>query len=144
MKTVKDITGLERPILKEYLEEQARTPEDGAFDAYTSNLGAYTSNLEQFILKEEKKKEGYMSLLYGDLKDLEHLNNRAIDLNNDMYLELENYSNGLCAEKCEQVCNMLMEQWYDALNHQEKIIMALQNLINMKRTGREEKKEDEL
>lgn len=144
MKTIEELTGFKRPCLVEYLEEQKRNNENDALDAYAYNLGMYATKLEQFIEKQEKKKEGYMSLLYGDLKDLEHLNNRATDLNNDMYLELENYSNGLCAEKCEQVCNMLMEQWYDALNHQERIIMALQNLINMKRTGREEKKEDEL
>lgn len=139
MKTIEELTGLERPSLVDYLDEH-----DRALDAFTDSLGVYATNLEQYILKEENKKDGYLNLLYGDLKDLEALNTRAIDLNNDMYLELENYSNGLCAEKCEQVCNMLMEQWYDALNHQERIIMALQNLINMKRTGREEKKEDEL
>lgn len=139
MKTIEELTGFERPSLVDYLDEH-----DRALDAFTDSLGVYATNIEQYILKEEKKKEGYMSLLYGDLKDLEHLNNRATDLNNDMYLELENYSNGVCAEKCEQVCNMLMEQWYDALKHQERIIMALQNLINMKKTGREEQNEDEL
>ncbi len=137
MKTVEEITGLERPNLVDYLDEH-----DRALDAFTDNLGAYATKLEWYIEKEEKKKDGYMSLLYGDLKDLEALNNRAIDLNNDIYLELENYSNGVSAEKCEHVCNMLKEQCYDALNHQERIIMALQNLINMKRTGREEKKDE--
>lgn len=142
MKTIEELTGLKRPCLVEYLEEQKRNNEDDALDAYAYNLGMYATKLEQFIEKQEKKKEGYMSLLYGDLKDLEHLNNRAIDLNCDIYLMLEE---ALVVELCgkhRNIYDTLHEQWYDVLHHQENIINGLQNFINS--MNREEKKEDEL
>ena len=126
MKTVEDITGLEKPILEEYLDEQDRKPEDDAYDAYMDNLEAYACNLGNFVEEQEAKKEGYMSLLYGDLKDLESLNDRAIDLNNDIYLMLAE----TLKDTNQNIFDALHEQWYDCLSRQESIIMALQNFIN--------------
>lgn len=140
MKTIEELTGLERPILNEYLEEQARTPEDDAFDAYMSNLEAYTSNLEAYIENEEAKKDGYIKLLYGDLKDLEHFNERAIDLNCDIYLMLEEALGVDLCGKHRNIYDTLHEQWYDVLHHNENIINGLQNFINSR--NREEKKDE--
>lgn len=131
MKTVEDITGLEIPTLEDYLNEQDRKPEDDAYDAYVDNLEAYAYNLGKFIERQEAKKEGYMNLLYGDLKDLEHFNDRAIDLNYDIYLMLAE----MLREEHQNVFDALHEQWYDNLARQERIIMGLQNIINMKKTG---------
>ena len=142
MKTVKDLTGLEKPVLKDYLEEQVRTPEDNAFDAYVDNLEAYASNLEAYIENEEAKKEGYINLLYGDLKDLEHLNNRAINLNCDLYIMLEEALGVNFSKDNKNIWDTLHEQWYDVLHHQENIINGLQNFINS--MNRKENKEDEL
>lgn len=140
MKTIEELTGLERPILNEYLEEQVRKPEDDCYSAYMDNLEAYTSNLEEFIKKEKNKKDGYLNLLYGDLKDLEHLNNRAIDLNCDIYLMLEEALGVELCGKHRNIYDTLHEQWYDVLHHQESIIMGLQNFINS--INREEKKDE--
>lgn len=129
MKTVEDITGLKIPTLEDYLSEQGRKPEDDAYGAYVDNLEAYAYNLERFIEREEAKKEGYMNLLYGDLKDLEHFNDRAIDLNYDIYLMLAE----MLREEHQNVFDALHEQWYDNLARQERIIMALQNFINTER-----------
>lgn len=142
MKTIKDITGLEKPDLKEYLEEQVRKPEDDCYSAYMDNLEAYTSNLEQFILNEEAKKQGYIKLLYGDLKDLGHLNERAIDLNCDLYIMLEEALGVNFYKDNKKIWDTLHEQWYDNLHRQERIIMGLQNFINMEKTGRGEKKDE--
>lgn len=131
MKTVEDITGLKIPTLEEYLDEQGRKPEDDCYDAYVDNLEAYVHNLGDFIKKQEAKKESYMNLLYSDLKDLENLNDRAIDLNYDIYLMLAE----MLREENQNVFDALHEQWYDCLSRQERIIMALQNLINMQKTG---------
>lgn len=135
MKTVKDITGLERPSLVDYLDEH-----DRALDAFTDSLGVYATSLEQYILNEEAKKQGYIKLLYGDLKDLEHLNNRAIDLNCDIYLMLEEALGVELCGKHRNIYDTLHEQWYDVLHHQESIIMGLQNFINSR--NREEKKDE--
>lgn len=137
MKTVKDITGLERPSLVDYLDEH-----DRALDAFTDSLGVYATNLEQFILNEEAKKQGYIKLLYGDLKDLEHLNNRAIDLNCDLYIMLEEALGVNFSKDNKNIWDTLHEQWYDVLHHQENIINGLQNFINS--MNRKEKKNDEL
>lgn len=131
MKTVEDITGLEKPILEDYMEDQKNHPEDDMYDAYISNLEAYAYNLERFIEREEAKKEGYINLLYGGLKDLEHFNNRAIDLNYDIYLMLAE----MLKEEHQNVFDALHEQWYDALDRQERIIMGLQNFINTHKRG---------
>ena len=131
MKTVEDITGLKMPVYDDYLEEQERKPEDDYYDAYVDNLEAYAHNLGDFIERQEAKKEGYMNLIYGDLNDLEHLNDRAIDLNYDIYLMLAE----MLREENQNVFDALHEQWYDVLSRQERIIMALQNFINMQRTG---------
>lgn len=125
MKTIEELTGLERPSLVDYLDEH-----DRALDAFTDSLGVYATNLEQYILKEENKKDGYLSLLYGDLKDLEHLNNRAIDLNCDIYLMLEEALGVELCGKHRNIYDTLHEQWYDVLHHQENIINGLQNFIN--------------
>lgn len=66
MKTVEDITGLEKPTLEDYLREQDKKPEDDCYDAYVDNLEAYAYNLGKFIERQEAKKEG---LLYGDLNE---------------------------------------------------------------------------
>ena len=137
MKTVKDLTGLERPSLVDYLDEH-----DRALDAFTDSLGVYATNLEQFILNEEAKKQGYIKLLYGDLKDLEHLNERAIDLNCDLYIMLEEALGVNFCKDNKNIWDTLHEQWYDVLHHQENIINGLQNFINS--MNREEKKKDEL
>jgi hypothetical protein len=134
MKTVEDITGLKKPTFEDYLKEQKKKPEDDCYDAYVDNLEAYAYNLERFIERQEAKKEGYMNLLYGDLKDLEHFNDRAIDLNYDIYLALAE----MLREEHQNVFDALHEQWYDNLARQERIIMALQNFIN---TERGEKKD---
>lgn len=131
MKTVEDITGLKIPMFEDYLKEQDRKPEDDAYDAYVDNLEAYAYNLGKFIERQEVKKEGYAKLIYGDLKDLENLNDRAIDLNYDIYLMLAE----MLREENQNVFDALHEQWYDCLNRQERIIMALQNFINMQKTG---------
>lgn len=130
MKTVEDITGLEIPTLEDYLNEQDRKPEDDAYDAYVDNLEAYAYNLGKFIERQEAKKEGYMNLLYGGLKDLEHFNDRAIYLNCDIYLMLAE----MLREEHQNVFDALHEQWYDNLARQERIIMGLQSIINMKKT----------
>lgn len=142
MKTAEELTGLEKPILKDYLEDQKNHPEDDMYDAYVDNLDSYAYNLERFIEKEQAKKEGYMNLLYGDLKDLEHLNNRAIDLNCDIYLMLEETLEANFYKTNQNVYDALHEQWYDVLSRQERIIMGLQNFINMKKTGRGEQKDE--
>lgn len=129
MKTVEDITGLEKPILEDYMADQKNHPEDDMYDAYISNLEAYAYNLERFIERQEAKKEGYMNLLYGDLKDLEHFNDRAIDLSYDIYLMLAE----MLREEHQNVFDALHEQWYDNLARQERIVMALQNFINAER-----------
>lgn len=138
MKTVEDITGLEIPTLEDYLDEQDRKPEDDAYDAYVDNLEAYAYNLGKFIERQEVKKEGYITLLYGDLEDLLNLNDRAMDLNCDIYLMLTE----MLKEEHQNVFDALHEQGYDCLSRQERIIMGLQNLINMKKTGREEQKDE--
>lgn len=137
MKTVKDITGLERPSLVDYLDEH-----DRALDAFTDSLGVYATSLEQYILNEEAKKQGYIKLLYGDLKDLEHLNNRAIDLNCDLYIMLEEALGVNFSKDNKNIWDTLHEQWYDVLHHQENIINGLQNFINS--MNRKEKKDNEL
>ena len=129
MKTVEDITGLEKPILEDYMADQKNHPEDDMYDAYISNLEAYAYNLERLIERQEAKKEGYMNLLYGDLKDLEHFNDRAIDLSYDIYLMLAE----MLREEHQNVFDALHEQWYDNLARQERIVMALQNFINAER-----------
>lgn len=131
MKTVEDITGLKIPTLEEYLDGQDRKLEDDAYDAYVDNLEAYAYNLGKFVEKQEAKKECYMNLLYGDLKDLENLNDRAIDLNCDIYLMLAE----MLREEHQNVFDALHEQWYDCLSRQERIIMDLQNFINTQKTG---------
>lgn len=138
MKTVEDITGLEIPTLEDYLDEQDRKPEDDAYDAYVDNLEAYAYNLGKFIERQEAKKEGYITLLYGDLEDLLNLNDRTMDLNCDIYLMLTE----MLKEEHQNVFDALHELWYDCLSRQERIIMGLQNLINMKKTGREEQKDE--
>lgn len=146
MRTVKEITGLQKPILEDYIEMQSRKPKDDCYEAYMGNLEAYAYNLEKFIEREEAKKEGYMSLLKGDLKDLEGLNNRAIDLNYDIYLMLADSQARECLKSegafNQRVFDALHEQWYDVLEKQERIIMGLQNFINMKKTGRGEQKDE--
>lgn len=141
MRTVKEITGLQKPILEEYIEMQSKKPEDDCYEAYIDNLEAYAYNLEKFIERDEAKKECYMSLLKGDLKDLEHLNDRAIDLNYDIYLMLADSQTKECLKSegafNQRVFDTLHEQWYDVLEKQERIIMGLQNFINMQKTGRE-------
>lgn len=137
MKTVEEITGLEIPMFEDYLKEQDRKPEDDCYNAYVDNLEAYAYNLGKFIERQEAKKECYMNLLYGDLKDLENLNDRAIDLNYDIYLMLAE----MLREEHQNAFDALHEQWYDVLARQERIIMALQNFINMQKTGRGEKKD---
>lgn len=37
MKTVEEITGLEKPILEDYMADQKNHPEDDMYDAYASN-----------------------------------------------------------------------------------------------------------
>ena len=99
------------------------------------NLEAYAYNLERFI-ERRSKKESYMNLLYGDLKDLEHFNDRAIDLNYDIYLILAE----MLREEHQNVFDALHEQWYDNLARQERIIMALQNFINAERREKKDGK----
>ena len=137
MKTVEDITGLKIPTLEEYLDGQDRKSENDAYDAYVDNLESYAYNLGKFVEKQEAKKECYMNLLCGDLKDLESLNDRAIDLNCDIYLMLAE----MLREEHQNVFDTLHEQWYDCLSRQERIIMDLQKFINAERTGRGEKKD---
>lgn len=137
MKTVEEITGLKIPMFEDYLKEQKEKPEDDYYDAYVDNLEAYAYNLGKFIERQEAKKECYTNLLYGDLKDMENLNDRAIDLNCDIYLMLAE----MLREEHQSVFDALHEQWYDCLSRQECIIMALQSFINAERTGRGEKKD---
>lgn len=137
MKTVEDITGLKKPRLEDYLKEQNKNHEDDCYDAYVGNLEAYAYNLGKFVEIQEAKKECYMNLLYDDLKDLENLNDRAIDLNCDIYFMLAK----MLREEHQNVFDALHEQWYDCLSRQERIIMALQNFINTERTGKGEKKD---
>lgn len=142
MKTVEDITGLEKPILEDYMADQKNHPEDDMYDAYVDNLDSYAYNLERFIEREENKKEGDLNLLYNDLKELGRLNCKAIDLNCDIYIMLEEVLGVNFCKTNQNVYDALHEQWYDVLNRQERIIMGLQNLINMKKTGREEQKDE--
>lgn len=141
MKTVEDITGLKIPTLEEHLDGQDRKFEDDAYDAYVDNLESYAYNLGKFVEKQEAKKECYMNLLYGDLKDLEHFNDRAIDLNCDIYLMLEEMLGVNFCKTNQNIYDALHEQWYDVLNRQERIIMGLQDFINAERTGRGEKED---
>lgn len=134
MKTVEDITGLKKPTFEDYLKEQKKKPDDDCYDAYVDNLEAYAYNLERFIERQEVKKEGYINLLYGDLKDLENFNDRAIDLNYDIYLMLAE----MLREENQNVFDALHEQLYDNLARQEHIIMGLQNFINAERVEKKD------
>lgn len=60
MKTVEEITGLKKPILEEYMEDQKNYQEDDMYDAYVDNLDSYAYNLGKFIEKEEAKKEEWL------------------------------------------------------------------------------------
>lgn len=140
MKTVEEITGLEKPILEDYLADQKKYPEDDMYECYVDNLDTYAYNLEMFIEREEAKKEDYMNLLYSDLKDLRHFNNRAIDLYCDIYLMLEEALGVNFDKSNKNIYDALHELWYDCLRRQERIINNMQNFINMKKTGREEQK----
>lgn len=138
MKTIEEITGLEKPILEDYMADQKNHPEDDMYDAYVDNLDSYAYNLERFIERQERKKEEELNNLYSYLKELARLNIKAIDLNGDIYLMLEETSGVNFCKTNQNVYNALHEQWYDALRRQERIINSLQNFINMKKTGRKE------
>lgn len=147
MKTIKELTGLEMPKFEEYLEEQERNGEDDCYDAYIANLEAYAFSLENYIMVEERKKEGGkmdakekkrigdLNIIYNDLKDIADLNTRAIDLNNNMYIMLADSPR---VYTDEAVINVLREQWYDALHRQEQIIMNLQSYINSRIKDKEQ------
>ena len=79
-------------------------------------------------------------ILYSNLKELESLNDRAIDLNFDIYLMLAE----MLKEEHQNVFDALHEQWYDVLDKQERIIMTLLNLLNAERTGKGEHKDGKL
>lgn len=133
MKTIKEITGLERPLFELHLDAQKdkeRVYDD--FDEYVANLDAYALSLENYIKQEEQKKEGDINILYNNLKDLEKLNGRAIDLNCDVYLKLEEALGVNYDKTNKSIYDALHEQWYDVLKGQERIIMRLQNYINSK------------
>lgn len=130
MKTVKEITGLEMPKFEEYLEEQERNGEGDCYDAYISNLEAYAFSLENYITKEEQKKEGNINIIYNDLKDIGELNERAINLNCDIYLMLEEALGVNFCKTNQNIYDAVHEQWYDVLHKQERIIMGLQNCLN--------------
>ena len=132
MKTVEEITGLEKPILEDYLAYQKNCPEDDMYDAYVDDLDTYAYNLERFIERKEGKEEDYMNLLYSDLKDLRHFNNRAIDLYCDIYLMLEETLGVNFDKSNKNIYDALRELWHDCLRRQEHIINTMQNLINIK------------
>ncbi len=140
MKTVEEITGLEKPILEDYMADQKNYPEDDMYDTYVDNLDSYAYNLERFIEREENKKEGELNVLYNDLKELSRLNCKAIDLNGDIYLMLEETLGVNFCKTNQNVYDALHEQWYDALRRQERIINRIEDVINRKKTGREEQK----
>ena len=142
MKTAEEITGFEKPILEDYLADQKNYPEDDMYDMYVDNLDTYAYNLERFIEREETKKEDYMNLLYSDLKDIRHFNNRAIDLYCDIYLMLEETIGVNFDKSNKNIYDELHELWFDCLRRQERIINKIQNFINMKKTGREEQKDE--
>lgn len=79
-----------------------------------------------------------MNLLYNNFKELQRLNWKAIDLNCDIYLMLEETLDVNFCKTNQNVYDALHEQWYDALRRQERIINTMQNFINMKKTGRKE------
>lgn len=57
MKTVEEITGLEKPILEDYMADQKNYPEDDMYECYVDNLDSYAYNLGKFIEREEEKKK---------------------------------------------------------------------------------------
>ncbi len=111
-------------------------------ECYVDNLDSYSYNLERFIERQEAKKEDYMNLLYSDLKDLRHFNNRAIDLYCNIYLMLEEALGVNFDKSNKNIYDALHELWYDCLRRQEHIINTMQNFINMKKKGREENKDE--
>ena len=139
MKTVEEITGLERPIFEDYKDQRG---EDDGYEAYKDNLEGYAYNLERFIEKEENKKLGDLKILYDDLKDLKRLNDKAIDLYCDIYLMLEETLDANYYKMHKNIYNVLHDQWFDVLRQQERIIKriinGLQNYLNKKRVGRDE------
>ena len=142
MKTVEEITGLEKPILEDYMADQKNYPEDDMYECYVDDLDTYAHNLERFIERQEAKEEDYMNLLYSDLKDLRHFNNKAIDLHCDIYLMLEEALGVNFDKSNKNIYDAMHELWYDCLRRQEHIINKMQNFINMKKTGREEQKDE--
>lgn len=137
MKTVEDITGLEKPILEEYMEEQKYRAEDDMYDTYVDNLDSYAYNLGRFIEKQEQKKEGELNLLYNDLKEIAELNSKAIDLNCDIYLALEETLGVNFCDSNKNIYDALHQQWYDILHRQEGMLMTLENLVFKKMMGTE-------
>lgn len=139
MKTVEEITGLERPIFEDYKDQRG---EDDGYEAYKDNLEGYAYNLERFIEKEENKKVGDLKILYDDLKDLKRLNDKAIDLYCDIYLMLEETLDANYYKTHKNIYDVLHDQWFDVLRQQERIIKriinGLQNYLNKKRVGRDE------
>ena len=137
MKTVEEITGIEKPILEDYMTDQKNYNEDDMYECYVDDLDSYAYNLERFIESDDRKKEGYLNIIYNDLKELGMLNCKAIDLNDDIYLMLEETLGVNFCKTNKNVYDALHEQWYACLRRQERIINCIMNLINMKKTGRE-------
>lgn len=138
MRTAEEITGLEKPILEDYMADQKNHPEDDMYDAYVSNIEAYAYNLERFIEREEEKKKGNLSIINDDLREIARLNSDAIDLNCDIYLMLEQTLGANFYEDYQSIYDALHQQWYDTLHNQERMLMTLQNIVYKQLIGKEE------
>lgn len=82
--------------------------------------------------------------LFNEVKELGRLNDKAIDLNCDIYMMLEETLGVNFYEDNKNIADALHEQWYDVLHRQERIINALLNDILLEDVEREHLKDEQL